>query len=350
MVSFQHTTKPPQDAKQTAPAAVSRARQLIRQVKSTKGTPAAGWDLALTESAYPSSALAEAFAVLHESRQYTFAIEGLLSAIRNNQGHPWMYAMLPMEMKLAEWPQEEIDRALLSRVDFATNNLSQVLITASLLSRLKSWDQAIALCKEATDRDPWVPEVWLKARTIADRSNIPKHVLWTRTGILTHVWNRDADDLHKEAEQTIKDLLASAKKKGEPELISEIEKALHNSLTWDLKITAQWAGDGDVDMVIHEPNQLVCDRRNQITDNGGLLTVMSSGGKGRKKEEYRCQEAPTGDYEVVLRLIAGRVITGNVLLRITRYSGTDKEQTDQVRVPVGEADGRVKITVSRGRG
>jgi hypothetical protein len=330
--------------------AVSRARQLIKEVKADKGSAIERWDNALTKTAYPSAALAEVFASLHASRQYPLAVEGLLSAIRNKQGHPWMYAMLPMEMKLAEWPQEEIDRALLSRVDFATNDLSQILITASLLSRLKSWDQAIALCKEATDRDPWVPEVWLKARTIADRSGDPKHVLWTRTGILNHVWNRDADDLHKEAEQTIRDLLVTAKKNDLPTLAHEIDKALHGALAWDLMITAQWAGDGDVDMVIHEPNELVCDRRNQITDNGGLLTHMSGGGKGRKKEEYRCQEAPTGDYEVVLRLIGGRVITGKVLLRITHYSGTDKEQTDEVRVPVGETDGRVKIAVSRGRG
>jgi hypothetical protein len=263
--------------------------------------------------------LAEAFALLHESRQYPLAVEGLLSAIRNNQGHPWMYTMLPMEMKLAEWPQEDIDRALLSRVDFATNDLSQMLITASLLSRLQSWDQAIALCKEATDRNPWVPEVWLKARTIADRSGDPRHILWTRTGILTHVWNRDADNLHKEAEQTVRDLLASATQNGSPDRAREIAKALDDALAWDLKITAQWAGDGD-------------------------------GGKGRKKEEYRCQKAPTGNYEVVLRLVGGRVVTGNVLLRIARYSGTDKEQTDQIRVPVGKTDGRVRIAVNRGRG
>lgn len=319
-------------------------------MKADKGTATERWDHALIESAYPSAALAEAFTLLHDSRQYPLAVEGLLSAIRNNQGHPWMYTMLPMEMKLAEWPQEDIDRALLSRVDFATNDLSQMLITASLLSRLQSWDQAIALCKEATDRNPWVPEVWLKARTIADRSGDPKHVLWTRTGILTHVWNRDADNLHKEAEQTVRDLLATATQNGSPNLAHEIEKALKDALAWDLKITAQWAGDGDVDMVIHEPNELVCDRRNQITDNGGLLTHMSGGGKGRKQEEYRCQEAPTGNYEVVLRLVGGRVVTGNVLLRIARYSGTDKEQTDLIRVPVGETDGRVKIAVGHGRG
>ena len=330
--------------------AVSRAIELIRQVKATPGTAAERWNQVLGNSKNSSPVLKAVVEILSDSGEYELAVEGLQAALRNNQGQPWMYSVLPLEMRLAGRPQTEIERALLSRIDFANGDLSQVLIAASLLSRLKFWDQAMELCREATRQNPWQSETWLLAKNIADRSGDPKHILWSRIGILSHVWNSDADIMHQEAELTIKDLLAAAKKSGSTEFVSRIDEERRTALMWDLKIDARWAGDGDVDLAVTEPGNITCDRRTLITKNGGLLTRQSGAAKNRKVEEYRCQNAPKGDYEVILRLIRGRVITGHVVLQITRYSGSDHEQTQRLRVPVGTEDGHVKIPLSRGRG
>jgi len=288
--------------------------------------------------------------LLSDAEQYDLGVEALQAAIRNNQGQPWMYTVLPLEMQLAKRPQEEIERAVLSRVDFATGDLSQVLISASLLSRMKFWDRAIELCQEATRHDPWRSETWLLAKSIADRSGDARHILWSRTGILGHVWTSDAKKIHQEAKLVIDDLLRMAQNSGAEELISQIHKARSEALNWDLTITARWAGDADVDLAVIEPGNETCDRRSPITKNGGLLTRQSGADKSRKTEEYRCQKGPGGDYEVVLHLIGGRVITGHVILEVTRYSGTSREQSERLRVPVGTEDGRVKIPLSRGRG
>ena len=260
-----------------------------------------------------------------------------------------MYSVLPLEMKLAEYPQEEIDRALLSRIDFTGGDVSQMLIGASLLSRLKSWDAAIDLCREATRRDVWQPEPWMMARSIADRSQNPQHILWSRIGILKHVWTGDSDTLHQEARQAIDDLLKQAEADGPQQLVSDLQEQLQDALRWDLRIRARWAGDGDEDLSVKEPGGITCDRRNRVTKNGGLLSRVSGGGR-TKLEEYRCQEAPRGEYEVVLRLIRGSVVTGNVVLQISRYIGSDHEQTKTLRVPVTVEDGRVRVPLQRGRG
>ena len=288
--------------------------------------------------------------LLSDSGQYDLAVEALQAAIRNNQGQPWMYTVLPLEMRLAGRPQQEIERAFLSRVDFAKGDLRQILVAAALLSRLKFRDKAIELCREATRQDPWQSETWLLAKSIADRTDNPEHVLWSRTGILRHVWNSDAQELHQEAKLVIDELLVAAQESGNIDLAGHIREELSNSLTWDLIITARWSGKADVDLAVTEPDGEICDRRRQITNNGGLLTRKSGADKSRKTEEYRCQTGPKGNYEVVLHLIGGRVITGHVILEIIRYSGTGHKQTGRLRVPVGTEDGRVRIPLSRGRG
>ena len=261
-----------------------------------------------------------------------------------------MYAVLPPEMKLAERPQKEIDRALLSRVDFASGDVAQFLITASLLSRMQAFDRAMELCQELTRHNPWQPVIWIKAKSIADNSGNPEHILRARVGILKHVWTNDADALHEEAKLTLEELSTEARRAGRLELADRIQDALQAATTCDLMVQAEWAGDGDVDLLISEPGGHQCDHRHRITKNGGLMTRISAGGKRRQTEEYRCLEAPNGDYEITVRLIRGRVITGRVVMRVTRYAGTSHEETRTVRVPVGTDDGQVRVSISRGRG
>lgn len=349
-MAWQETREPPQSSASSDAEAVSRARQLIKEAASLEGSAARRWDTVLGKKPVSSAIFVEIVARLDRTGDHDMAVEVLQSAIRRNQAQAWMYSVLPLEMQLAKRPQEEIDRALLSRVDFAGNDVSQMLIGASLLSRMKSWEAAIDICREATRRDPSAPEPWLLARSIADRSGRPDAILWSRTGILQHVWTSEATELHKEARQAIEDLLEKAQEEGPQELVSQIREERQAANSWDLVVTARWAGTGDVDLSVVEPGDITCDRRNKVTKNGGILSQTSGGGKGKRQEQYRCQKAPSGDYEVVLKLIQGTVVTGNVVLRVSRYIGSDHEQTSTLRVPVTVDDGRVKIPVGRGRG
>lgn len=349
-MAWQETREPPQASASSDAEAVSRARKLMDQAASLEGSAARRWDTVLGSKPVSSAVFVEIVAHLNRAGRHDTAVEVLQSAIRSNQAQAWMYSVLPLEMQLAKRPQSEIDRALLSRVDFAGDDVSQMLIGASLLSRMKSWEAAVDLCREATRRNPWAAEPWMLARSIADRSGDPEHILWSRVGILQHVWTPEADELHKEARLAIEDLLKTAREKGPQELVSRIREEWQQAESWDLVVTARWAGTGDVDLAVVEPGDVTCDRRNRVTKNGGILSRTSGGGQGSRQEQYRCQKAAPGDYEVVLKLIQGTVVTGNVVLRVSRYIGSDREQSSTLRVPVTVEDGRVKIPVGRGRG
>lgn len=326
------------------------ARLLRQQLEASDSSAAETCELVFKNERIPPLALIELFTQLHADREYELAVEGLLAAIRHNQGQPWMYVMLPMEMKLANRPQAEIDRALLSRVDVSSGSTEQTLVTASLLARLQSWDQAINLCREAIRRDPWQTSVWLKARSIADRSSNPDHIVWARVGILKYVWTDDAEIHHNEARLTLERQLSLARQSGPPELVSRIREQIQATKLCDLIVRVEWVGDSDVDLAITEPGGVVCDQSHQITSNGGILTRTDRGRGRRHLEEYRCQEAPSGTYVVSAKLIQGRVISGQARVTVTRYSGSDHEEVSRITVAIGREDSELKVELRRGRG
>ncbi|MEZ6059701.1 MAG: hypothetical protein R3C19_05005 [Planctomycetaceae bacterium] len=248
-------------------------------------------------------------------------------------------------MKLTGRPQSEIDRALLSRVDFTAGDADQLLVTAALLARFEAWDRAIALCREATDRNPWRSEPWLIARRYADRSSQPEHILWSRIGILKYLWTDDFDTQHAEATETLRELQRSLTAAGNSETAQKVKTELDEALIHDLRIRVEWAGDGDVDLSVAEPGKQTCSFRNKVTKNGGVLLLtgdgtLPKGKRGPSVEEYLCREAPSGQYTITLRLVTGKVITGKVMVVVTQYENTTAEK--KTRLPVAVGAGMVK--------
>ena len=325
-------------------------RRLAKRLQAGDGTPQERCEQLFRVERFPSAVLAELFVRLHDADQYDLAVEGLLAAIRHNQAQPWMYAILPLEMKLAERPQTEIDRALLSRVDFATGDAAQVLVTASLLTRLGSWDQAIGLCRETVRHDPWQTSMWLKSRSIADRSGDASHIVWSRLGILSYVWTDDADIHHAEARETLETQLRRVRQSGPPELASEIAESIRIAKPWDLIVTAEWRGRSDIDLVVTEPDGTVCNHSKQITPSGGILAVTGGGNGNAHLEQYRCQRGLPGTYRVKVKLIRGKVTSGRVRLKVERYAGSPEAESRTINLSVGQDDAEVAISLENGRG
>jgi len=215
---------------------------------------------------------------------------------------------------------------------------------------MMSWDSAIDLCRESLRHDPWQTSVWLKAASIADRSGNADHIVWARTGILKYVWTDDAQIRHQESQKILDRTLADVRRKGSAELTRRLQQQVTDAMIWDLIVKAEWAGKSDVDLVISEPGGTVCDHSHQITRTGGILVRTGGGGRRRHIEEYRCHMAPKGIFNVSVRLIRGRVVSGRVRLTVIRYQGTEYESKETINVPVGEEDAAVEVEVSGGRG
>ncbi|HAD58045.1 MAG TPA: hypothetical protein DCG12_02195, partial [Planctomycetaceae bacterium] len=249
-----------------------------------------------------------------------------------------MYDVLAIEMSVAGRPAKDINRVLLSRVDFTGGNEAQMLVTVSVLSQFQAWKEAMDICQEIARRNPWQDAMWTMACSIADRSKNPEYILWARTGTLRFIWSPGYAQKHAAAVEVLKGLAADLDKSGKKDDAERIRSKTKEALTRDIVVSIKWAGSADLELTVTEPDGSVCSFRKKLTRNGGVLVKQGDGGQRGKEEIYVCRSALPGDYKVGIKSLIGRVIRGKVLMKVTRYAGTDREETKTAFYEVGAKD------------
>jgi hypothetical protein len=325
----------------------------VELILSSDLPPARAWDAAFREGRYASPVLAEAIYILHKQGKHDIAVEGLLSSLRNDHSQPWTYDILASEMALAERPRSEIERVLVSRVDFTNTSVPQMMITAAMLSRMEARGPAVKLCRQATENAPFMPETWLLGRRIADNSDDEDAQAWFRCGILRHLHSPEHSADRREAVQSIRKLIDSAESAGKASLASQLREQLQSARATDLRIRLRWVGPADLDLLVEEPNGDRCDLRQRVTRSGGQL-VREDGGigqrtNGQRIEEYVCQTAPSGTYTAVVRFVFGNVVTGKAVLEVVQHENTPQESRSTVTVPLSREDARIRVDLANGR-
>lgn len=334
--------------KQAKPeAGASIARRIIAQPDVINA-----WDQVLSQESLTNNQIADAVAYLHDKKHYEAAVEGLQSAIRNDRSAPWIYDVLALEMKLAGRSSKDIARVLESRIDFSTSDVQQMLITAALLSRFEAWNEAIAICREATELNPEVPQVWLLGRSIADKSKQVDAQVLFRCGILTYDWGTDFEAHHEEARKVVNELCQDLEKQNQKEQSTTFRKQLADANTRDLIVNLVWVGDADLDLAVVEPGGEKCSRKQKLTMNRGRLVREDSPGDSataKHMENYVCQTAPSGEYELRVQFVLGKAVSGTAVLEIIQHSGTPAEKRTAKTVALGKEDAVVKVTLDGGR-
>ena len=328
-------------------AGASIARRIIAQADVIKA-----WDQVLSQESLTNDQIADAVAWMHDKKHYDAAVEGLQSAIRNDRSAPWIYDVLALEMKLAGRPGKDIARVLESRIDFSTSDVQQMLITAALLSRFEAWSEAIAICREATELNPEIPQVWLLGRSIADKSKQTNAQVFFRCGILKYDWGSDFESHHEEARKVITELCAELEKRNEQEQAKSFRDQLADADSRDLMVNLVWVGDADLDLAVIEPGGAKCSRKQKLTANRGRLVREDSPGDSataRHMETYVCQTAPSGEYELRVQFVLGKAVSGTAVLEIIQHAGTPAEKRTAKTVALGKEDAVVKVTLSGGR-
>lgn len=328
-------------------AGASIARRIIAQPDVIKA-----WDQVLSRESLTNNQIADAVAWLHDKKHYEAAVEGLQSAIRNDRSAPWIYDVLALEMKLAGRSSKDIARVLESRIDFSTSDVQQMLITAALLSRFEAWNEAIAICREATELNPEVPQVWLLGRSIADKSKQVDAQVFFRCGILTYDWGTDFESHHEEARKVVNELCQDLEKQDQKEQATTFRKQLADANTRDLSVNLVWVGDADLDLAVVEPGGEKCSRKQKLTMNRGRLVREDSPGDSataKHMETYVCQTAPSGEYELRVQFVLGKAVSGTAVLEIIQHAGTPAEKRTAKTVALGKEDAVVKVTLDGGR-
>ena len=352
------TIADPQDEKLPTPnpkpnQQSASARKLVDTVLADSRPVAKVWDEILVKQGVDSALLADAVSILHELGRYDIAVEAIQSAIRNDLAAAWMYDVLAVEMKLAKRPANEIARAVESRIDFANADIPELLIAVALLSQFEAWDDAMRICREATELNPNVSHSWLMARRVADKTRNPEHRVWARCGILQHVWTDDSAALHEEANKVITEIAAQFDKAGDSPQAERIRAQLREASAIDLMLVLRWVGSADLDLLVTEPNGEQCSFKNRLTTGGGRFAHDDPGsakdGNAKRYEQYVCRVTADGEYKATVRFVLGKAVAGTAILEIVRHARTPEESRSTQSVKLTRDDVQIPIDLKRAR-
>ena len=270
--------------------------------------------------------MAEALLKLHSSGNHEHVIAAIEAALVHGQSQPWMYDVLAMSLRLAKRPTEDIERALLSRVDFTAGDVHDMMLSAAYLTRFEAYEQSLRLYRQASALEPTRPEPYVLGLKLARRQKDYNALRWAVAGTLTTVWTNDRSDLHQNARDAAADARKELIAAGRQDEAAALDRAVREASQRDLVLKLSWAGLGDLDLFVEEPTGTVCSFENPFSRGGGVL-VHDGHGPSQKNsyDQYVCAKGVPGSYRIRVRHVWGVIAGGRAILKVIRYQGTDKE-------------------------
>ncbi|HEY2883377.1 MAG TPA: hypothetical protein VGJ15_13105, partial [Pirellulales bacterium] len=227
----------------------------------------------------------------------------LNGALRNGYAQPWMYEALALAMQANDQPKEEIERALMSAVEFA-NNATDLMNVAVYMARIGLDERALKLLRQASALEPYRHEPYMHGLRIAQRLNDANGIRWASLGVLSHAWTSDKKEVVDSAKYAALGLREQLMKDGRTKEAEEFTKALDEAQQRDCKVVVTWNGNADIDLTVEEPTGAMCTFRNPQTTGGGVLQTESyakmktpgSDGSSEYSESYILPQGFTGQY------------------------------------------------------
>jgi hypothetical protein len=273
------------------------------------------------------------------------------AALMHGQAQPsWMYTVLALELEKAGRPREEIERVLLSTVDFSAVNITNVLYTAATLTRFGAKERALAMYRQASAIDPTRLEPYALGLKLAREANDADAVGWAASGILQRAWGPGYEALHGDAIAAVRDMESTLRNDGDDATAGQLARTVAEALQRDLVIELSWSGKADLDLLVEEPSGAVCSAENPTTTGGGIFVHDGYGGDQKDTHDnYVCPRGMPGDYRVTVRHISGEVVGKRAVLKITRYQGSPREIEEPFTIKLSDQDKVVRVTLTHGR-
>ncbi len=292
---------------------------------------------------------------LMNEQQYKQVAALIRSALRNGYSQPWMYEALGLAMIADDQPREEIERALMSAVDYAKTP-NDVLMVAIYMSRTEGLKpRALKLLKRVSQIAPDMAEPYQLALHLGEQMGDLDAIEWSSLGILSKACTREQKNLENDAMRLALSTLDSLKKQGKDKDVARFEKKLHAAMQRDLKVRVTWTGDADIDLMVEEPTGTVCSISTPRTISGGVL-VGNSGtlkqarnGLGNFSEEYVVPQGFAGTYRVMIKRVWGQVTAGKIHVEVITNFGTEHAVTKSETIPLGEKPALVILELKEGR-
>ncbi|MGI5832431.1 MAG: hypothetical protein ACOX6D_07870 [Thermoguttaceae bacterium] len=287
---------------------------------------------------------------LMKEEKFDEAAAAIKAALRADKATGWMYEALAIALMQTDAPQSEIERAILSAVEFADDPVT-ILGVAGYLETIGSSKKALELYREVSKYDPARPEPYVRALALARETGDEDAQKWVTIGIASGAWEgRLETDVWEAGSQMAGELIEKMKAAGRDEELAAYEKELTEALVRDLVIEVRWSGDAEVDLAVKEPVNTVCWFAQPRTGAGGILrteavtaATLEAQHEGERCKVYTCPMAFTGNYDVIVSRTWGDLPQGKVTVNIITGIGTENEKT--ASYPLELKDGKAGFTV-----
>ena len=276
------------------------------------------------------------------------------AALRHNQPQSWMYEAITLAMLAGDAPLSEVERALMSAVDFSRND-EEVLHIASYMNYLGLNERALKLYRGLSETNPFRPEPYVGGLACAERLKDEAGIRWACVGILRQAWPNEQRAIEERARRVAEALLLKMNKENRAEDASAFAAQLNEALVRDCVVRVTWTGNADVDLAVEEPTASLCSTRNARTTAGGVMlgdTFANSSGQHTAdgySETYVCPEGFAGQYRLFLKRVWGDVTAGKVTVEICTNYGTQEQRYGKQQIPLGEKDAVVNFELPDGR-
>lgn len=278
---------------------------------------------------------------LFAERKFDDVIALIHGALRNRQGHPWMFEALGLALQAAGRPEDEIERALMSALDFA-NHPGEMLLLAQHLERAGLHRRALQLLRQAGDLDPAAP--LLQGLELAQRLDDLPAIQWAALGILRQARPQQQTKIKAVGCRAAGDLLDRFRREGRQKEADAFQAALDDAVIRDCVVVVSWSGDADVNLAVEEPTGTQCSFRNPRTSAGGVILDdlafrPAQQESGKRSEVYVCSQGFDGTYHVRARRVWGKLAANRITMDVYWHyrSKREKRQTQSLELVGDEA-------------
>ena len=311
------------------------------------------WDRYFAANKPSPGAVRETVRTLWKQQKYGQIVGLVRAALRRGHVQPWMYEAMAMAMLAEGRSPQELERVVMSAVEFAENPLDLMLI-AAYLERLDLSRRALTIYQQVARMAPLAHEPYVAGLRVAQSLDDLEGIQWATVGILSQAWPEEQQEIWEKGRRVAAVTLERLRNEQRLDEAKRYEKALDEAVARDCVVILHWNGNADLDLLVREPGGTICSARNPRTAAGGVLlgdsfsTKPNSGADGYS-EVYVCPKGFTGDYGLVVRRVWGKVAADKVTVDVYLHCRTAKEQHLQQTVTLKGDEAQLKFGLADGR-
>jgi hypothetical protein len=290
---------------------------------------------------------------LMKTGRYNHVVALIQSALRHGQPQPWMYESLGIAMQLEGMPKSQIERAVMSAIDFSSTP-DELMFIAQYMQQINLDERAASVYRQVTRIDPLRSEAYVLAMRCGERTGDLETLEWSTLGVLSQAWPENQTIVRDTALRLAQVAVDQLAERGDQQRLDRYQEQLAASLERDCVVRISWTGDADLDLVVEEPTGSICSIHDPRTVGGGVslgdsFSVTGAAGAGLFTETYVCPKGFSGQYRAKIQPVWGKVTANKVTVDVYTNYNSAKPTHHRQQIELGKDGAVVNFRLDRGR-